>query len=208
VFVFAHVGITLGAAVAVAGLVESVKSRSATRWLQTQPSSGPGGPAGESGSSFFLERWVDVLGKFIDLRLLAIGSMMPDIIDKPLGFFVLGGGRSIAHSLVVTLLVLVVGLFMNLNYKRTAVLAVALGMISHLILDAMWARPEVFLWPLYGLSFPGGPAHGYLQEWVTTLKTNPSVYFTECLGLLFLGVILGVLGAKKKLVPVLKRGRL
>ena len=44
----------------------------------------------------------------IDYRLVLLGSMLPDIIDKPLGGFIfkdaLGSGRIYAHTLIFLLL--------------------------------------------------------------------------------------------------------
>jgi inner membrane protein len=54
------------------------------------------------------------LASKIDYRAVLIGSMLPDIIDKPLGLWVLhdeyGGGRSFFHTLLFALLLLLAGM--------------------------------------------------------------------------------------------------
>jgi inner membrane protein len=208
VFLFAHVGLTLGAAVVITGLIETGRGVLSRRRLAPQSAAASNKMAGDTVNRFPLTSWVERLGEFLDLRFLVLGSLLPDIIDKPLGAFLFGDGRIFTHSLMATLLVLVTGYFLYINYKRTAVLAVACGMAAHLVLDSMWASPPVFLWPLYGWGFPAGTRGSYLHVWVTTLTTNPSVYLTEGAGLAIIGIVLGILGSTRKLFPVLKKGRL
>jgi inner membrane protein len=205
-FFFGHVGITLGAAIAVQGLIDS--GRELVRRRQTQLAlAGPGTSSGP-GSSFSIVRWTESLGKSLDLRLLALGSMLPDIIDKPVGIFLFGEGRVFTHSLLVTLLVLITGLYLFLNYRKKALLAVALGMAGHLVLDSMWTNPRVFLWPWYGWGFPAGVRASYLSAWLNSLIHVPGVYVPEAIGLLVLVVMAAALSARREFMLVLKRGRL
>jgi len=146
------------------------------------------------------------MGRFLDLRLLVFGSMLPDIIDKPLGIILFGEGRIFTHSLIVTLLVLLTGVFIYFNYKHTAVLAVACGMACHLILDFMWLTPDIFLWPLYGWAFPIGERTSYLLMWLSDLVSDPGIYLTELAGLIILALLAAVLVNKKKLWILLKTG--
>jgi inner membrane protein len=212
-FLFGHIGITLGAAVAVTGVISTCRGSMARRRLQTQPAAACdraqnlGGLTGSDVSAFSPAAWVESLGKFLDLRLLVLGALLPDIIDKPLGMFLFGDGRTVAHSLIVTLLVLLTGVFLNINYRRTAVLAVACGMAAHLILDSIWASPAVFLWPLYGWAFPAGERTSYLSVWLTTLTTVPSAYLSEGIGLLIMVALAGVVARKKKLLTLFVTGR-
>jgi hypothetical protein len=39
---------------------------------------------------------------------------------------------------------------------RRAWIGLPIGMLMHLVLDGIWARPEVFWWPFLGWSFPAG----------------------------------------------------
>jgi len=207
-FLFGHIGITLGAAVAVTGVISTGREVVKRRKLPAQPAAGSAGLPDSAGSAFSPAAWVESLGKYFDLRLLVLGALLPDIIDKPLGLFLFGDGRIFTHSLIVTLLVLLTGMFLNINYRRTAVLAVACGMAAHLILDSIWSSPAVFLWPLYGWGFPAGERTGYLSEWLKTLTTVPSAYFSEGIGLLILVALAGVVARKKKLLALFVTGRL
>ena len=71
---------------------------------------------------------------------LALGTQFPDLVDKPLAwtFGVLPNGRSLAHSLViaVVLLALLVVLFRRLN-RGTVATAFAVGYLTHLFGDAL-----------------------------------------------------------------------
>ncbi|WP_196769050.1 metal-dependent hydrolase [Neomoorella thermoacetica] len=60
--------------------------------------------------------------ELIDYRLVLIGSMLPDIIDKPLGGVIfketLGNGRIYAHTLVFLLFAWAAGLLWWRRYRR------------------------------------------------------------------------------------------
>lgn len=103
------------------------------------------------------------------LFLLAVagGALLPDLIDKPVGFALgyPGGGRLVAHSLlfalVLTSLSFPVNRFLKPRFKSWDKLAeyvpfIVFGMWIHLVLDRIWEDPETFLWPAYGWSFPTG----------------------------------------------------
>jgi hypothetical protein len=84
----------------------------------------------------------------------AFGAILPDLIDKPVGFVLLpgiiGDGRFLFHSLPVAGVVLAAG--MALWYRRgyVPVLAAGIGILSHQFLDAMWKQPVGWLDPLLG----------------------------------------------------------
>ncbi|MBX0325413.1 metal-dependent hydrolase [Halomicroarcula sp. F13] len=73
---------------------------------------------------------------------LAVGTQFPDLVDKPLGWTlgVLPSGRAGAHSLLIALPLLVV-LWWHLDSRhgRTAVAGFALGYLSHLAGDGIYA---------------------------------------------------------------------
>jgi inner membrane protein len=118
------------------------------------------------------------------MTLVALGSMLPDIIDKPLGCFIFGSasnGRIYAHTLLFLMVLMVLAFF---NPKVTWL---AGGVLAHLFLDQMWSSPVILLWPLLG-SFPlHDPLSlsGYLELLLIGLK-NPGVYIPEILGLAYL----------------------
>jgi inner membrane protein len=118
------------------------------------------------------------------MALVALGSMLPDIIDKPLGCVIFGSaynGRIYAH----TLLFLIVLMFLAIFNPKVAWLAG--GDLAHLCLDQMWSSPTILLWPLLG-SFPlHDPVSlsSYLELLLIGLR-NPDVMIPEILGLAYL----------------------
>lgn len=93
-----------------------------------------------------------------ELAAVIVGTQLPDIIDKPLAwwFSLLPSGRSLAHSLLVAvpLVVVVLAYAWHRSHPEAGV-AFGLGYASHLVGDAYVAviywRPEeltFLLWPL------------------------------------------------------------
>lgn len=116
----------------------------------------------------------------VDFRLVLLGSILPDLIDKPLGAILHLDARLWAHSLLFLGAIFVVSLLPALRGLRW----VGFGDAVHLLVDLMWQQPMVAVWPLLGLAFPAGEQSfgGYLQ----VLLTDPYVQFGEIVG----GVIL------------------
>ena len=124
--------------------------------------------------------------KRIDLAFLAVGSMLPDIIDKPLGFLIFGTmnhGRIFAH----TLLFLLVLAALAVSIRDIRLTSLGAGVLIHLALDSMWSSPVILLWPLLG-SFPPADyidALSYVQMLLQGLR-DPGILVPECLGLGYL----------------------
>ena len=120
------------------------------------------------------------------LGFVLLGSMLPDIIDKPLGELRFGTpamGRTIAHTLLFLLLLGMAAYY--LSDLRLASLAG--GVMAHLLLDFMWDSPRTLLWPLLG-AFPRAPnlsIQDYLQALLQGLG-DPFVAVPEMLGLAYL----------------------
>ncbi len=116
----------------------------------------------------------------VDFRLVLLGSILPDLIDKPLGAILHLDARLWAHSLLFLAILLALSLWPALRGLRW----VGFGDAVHLLVDLMWQQPMVALWPLLGVAFPAGEQSfgGYLQ----ILLTDPYVQFGEIVG----GIIL------------------
>ncbi len=90
----------------------------------------------------------------------ALGSLLPDLIDKPLGFLIsgtVGFGRIYAHTLLFLGVLLLAGAALWRGSSRRAgllVITVAAGVLSHQLLDAMWFEPAAWYWPLFGPFLP------------------------------------------------------
>jgi membrane-bound metal-dependent hydrolase YbcI (DUF457 family) len=106
------------------------------------------------GLAFFIPR----LKIVIDPRYLAIGALLPDLVDKPLGRIIfassLANGRIIGHTLLFSFLLLLAGLYLYEKRRDIRVTALATGSFFHLFEDQMWIQPRTFFWPLRGFGFP------------------------------------------------------
>ena len=88
-----HAGITLGAATLVAGVM---KSRHSSQIMKVS--------------------WFALLSSYVDIRLLLLGSLLPDIIDKSVGqvFFreTFASGRIFSHTLLFLIIITGVGFYL------------------------------------------------------------------------------------------------
>jgi len=165
------------------------------------------------GVTMFIARFV-FRDPDMDLRLVAAGSLLPDVIDKPIGSIFFNGTfethRLFSHTLVfpVILLIVVVAATRRGRARRKALLAVVIGATVHLILDAAWVGHEAFLWPFFGWGFPpiADSAFGPLLH---RMVTDPLVWAGEATGLAYL-VFLGMkrLGSKDEVRGFLSTGRI
>ena len=82
----------------------------------------------------------------VDYRLLAVGSIVPDVIDLP------GRHAHWAHSLTVAVGTLALVMLVTAGRKpiRRLLLAVPIGMLMHLVWDGAFASTKVFWWPFAG----------------------------------------------------------
>ena len=148
---------------------------------------------------------------FVDYRLLLVGSMLPDILDKPLGVYLLAdeisNGRIFGHTLLFTLILLGSGLFLFLRRARPGLLVVALGVVFHVVLDQMWKTPETLLWPLFGFVFSRYPVESWLPNIFENLVSNPAVFIPEIIGAMLLAAFFISIMRKGRLAEFIKTGR-
>lgn len=107
----------------------------------------------------------------LDFRLIALGSMLPLLIDLPFG------AQSYAHTLLAAVLVLTVTMLATIGrgrrLRRRRALGLAIGWFSALVLAGSWMHQELFWWPAFGAARPSFPL---LAPW-------PVVIGEELLGL-------------------------
>ena len=172
--ILGHAGITLGAATLLAGAINSRRSPQSTK-----------------------VSWFTSLSSYIDIRVLLIGSMLPDIIDKPVGcyFFreTFSNGRIFGHTLLFLVVIAAAGYILYGLRRRVWLLTLAAGTFVHLILDEMWQSPLTLFWPFLGFTFEREEFTDWLLDMLQSLLYFPAVYLPELVGLavlLWFGLIL------------------
>ncbi len=127
----------------------------------------------------------------MDLRWVLFGSVLPDLIDKPIGSLlfhdVFGTHRLFAHAVVfpVVLLAIVMLATRRGTTGRKAAIAVVIGCFVHLLLDGVWTNPEAFLWPLFGIEFPEVAGSAFFTL-IGNMMRSPFMWAGEAVGLAYL----------------------
>lgn len=120
--------------------------------------------------------FIPQLGIFIDPAYLVIGSLLPDLIDKPLGTLIfpaaLANGRTITHTLLFSFALFLTGLYLYWKTGDVRVFTLASGTFFHLLEDRMWKAPRTLLWPLIGWRFRKSPRHTGLRYLYILLKRS------------------------------------
>jgi hypothetical protein len=83
-----------------------------------------------------------------DYRLLAVGAVLPDIIDWPTGW-------RLMHSVLTSIVLLALVMLASLGRKpyRKLLLGLPIGTFLHLVFDGAFANTEMFWWPIGGWEF-------------------------------------------------------
>ena len=148
----------------------------------------------------------------IDLRVLVVGSMLPDIIDKPLGQIILrdslNNGRIYSHTLLFLILLTLAGLWLYHSRRQLWIGLLAWGTLMHLLLDEVWLTPATLFWPLLGHGFPW--LEGTVPEWIGNmfreLFSNQAVFIPELVGFIILVIFAIVLFRRHTLRLFLRNG--
>jgi inner membrane protein len=186
---FGHIGITLGAAAVAAQAVSRCKSSENKK-----------------------ESWFAPLARCVDIRLLLIGSELPDIIDKPIGhiFFAdtFHNGRIFAHTLLFFLVLAVIGLYLYKRHKQVWMLTIAAGVFMHLLLDFMWQTPGTFFWPAYGFRFYRYELEGWIGNIFRSLLESPITFIFEITGFIIFIWFTVWLISKNRLGDFIRHGKI
>jgi inner membrane protein len=202
-----HVGITLAAA----ALVQKVFALRATSQNEVEPAGEIAesyGPPPVSSPKPGRARLIDS----IDWRLVIVGSMLPDIIDKPVGTAIFAhtfeNGRIFTHTLLVALILLATGLYLYHRRQKAWLLVIALSLGFHLVLDQMWREPRTLLWPFMGWAFPRYDVHNWLSRTIERFQTEPATYVPEIIGTIIVVSLLLYLLFKGGVLSFIKTGRI
>ena len=106
----------------------------------------------------------------------AVGSLLPDLVDKPLGHIIfaeLGNGRIFFHSLTICIAIALLGVVLMWRWRHPGLLFIAAGMLSHQLADAMWTQPRSWYWPVFG-GFPPKYNPNYFANMLDIEISSPS----------------------------------
>jgi len=102
----------------------------------------------------------DSLATRFDYRLILLGLVVPDLIDKPLGVWLLrdalSNGRVFAHTLLFGVLLLAVGVYVYIRRRNLSLLCLSFGNIAYLGLDEMWLNSGTLFWAAIWLELREG----------------------------------------------------
>lgn len=189
---FAHTGITFGVAVLLANLIPNSRfSRNEGCRAIPQREHHPGVTA-DSNHYHDKPSWFRSLTRYADPRVILVGSLLPDIIDKPLGFLsaTFSNGRTVSHTLLFLVLLSLIGLYLYRVRGRGWLLVLSFGTLMHLILDQMWRTPATLLWPFAGISFERVSIDLTHVHWEPSMFyapfLDPQVYIPEIVGAVIL----------------------
>lgn len=163
------------------------------------------------GIFFVLGIFIPKLRTIINPGYLAIGAILPDLLDKPIGEVIFAStfsnGRIIGHTLLFSLLLFLAGLYIYERRNDIRVLSLSAGSFLHIFEDQMRSDPQTFLWPLFGWSFPRDSRDYVGVEHLIKMLIESfhieflSTHVTEILAILtgvVIGVILVLYWSKKK----------
>jgi inner membrane protein len=136
----------------------------------------------------------------IDYRFVIIGSILPDLIDKPMNILVdhTLSGRMYAHTLLFSAILLLIGMVHNFKYINVFILGLCC-LVHIILLDGMWLDPKVFLFPLYGINLTGGN-HYINIPYISAIYTS-SAY-------LIIGEILGIFILYKYIKDIIYKNKI
>ncbi len=144
----------------------------------------------------------------IDYRIVLLGSLLPDILDKPSWLFafsdIFPSGRSYGHTFLFNLLLFVWGLIM-IKYKQSWLLIISLSSIIHLILDQVWDNPVTLWWPLLGPFHRTEPT-GWLPNIIHAASSDSGIYIPEIIGLIIILSLGCRLLVSKNIINFLRTG--
>ena len=206
---FGHVGITLASVAIGFGLIGKLRhgiTEDSVEDISLTSDSSPSNTEPGSKKSFFRS-----LANHVDIRFLFVGSMLPDIIDKPVGIYLFretfSSGRIFSHTLLFLVLLAVVGLLIRSYSGKTWGLALSIGTLFHLVLDQMWRTPKTLFWPIFGIAFERVETTYWLGNILQALLSEPEVYAPEIIGLIAFVWFTWELLRHRAIIKFLKQGR-
>lgn len=136
--------------------------------------------------------------------MLLVGALIPDIVDTPIGLLFYGQLHSVrlfTHGLLLAAAVMVIVVMTTRRGRpRKMWMPLAIGLLLHVLLDAMWLDPETLWWPLLGWSFsPAGPTS--VSGYIGSVLGDSKVWLGEAIGLgylIYLGFAANLVDPEKR----------
>ncbi len=145
----------------------------------------------------------------IDFRLIALFAILPDIIDKTIGYVIFRGtlnnGRLFSHTLLFLIIFCVIFFLIIGSYWWVY----SFPIITHQLFDTLWFSPELWFWPGYGWSFKALDINVW-EHWYSALINDPFIISTEIMGFIIIVIIIVhfKIYIRKNFIYGLKTGRL
>lgn len=130
----------------------------------------------------------------VDTRALILGALLPNLIDKPIALLIAPAAfdttRIYGHTLLAALVVLTLSVLLTRRstLQRKRAVALSVGMLIHLLTDAMWTVPETLFWPAFGFDFPPAAADT-LTGLFRQFASDPIAIGLELIGLAYLAYL-------------------
>ncbi len=133
----------------------------------------------------------------VPVLVVLFGSLFPDLVDKPLAWYVgiLPTGRTLAHSLLVLVPLCTVVYLVSRYYDRVEYgIAFAIGALSHSLVDALpvlWddeATGDFLLWPYWSVELYDESGPPTVTELLVESLSQP--YFLSEFVLLAIALVL------------------
>jgi membrane-bound metal-dependent hydrolase YbcI (DUF457 family) len=125
---------------------------------------------------------------------VGLGAILPDIIDKLIGRVLfsesIANGRIIAHTIIFSLFLFLIGFYLYRRSKDARILYMSGAAFIHIIEDRMWSLPQIFFWPLYGWKFPHGTQENSWIDYFLDIFRNS---VTPVLSLDFISEVVGII---------------
>jgi LexA-binding, inner membrane-associated putative hydrolase len=94
----------------------------------------------------------------IDYRLVALGSLLPDMVDRAVrAVSTRKWSRDqhlVGHTLLLNAPVVLAGITLAKHHQDARLLGFGAAAVSHLVVDPVIRSPRTLLWPLLGIGFP------------------------------------------------------
>ena len=118
----------------------------------------------------------------LNLIIAVFCSVLPDLVDKPLSIFGIGGGRYIGHTLLFTVLVTLAFSLWKRRYGLTAFT----GLTSHLLLDLNAPIPWFYPFLDYDFSTIKSNFRDWINEYIDFSRLGTELLIITLVGLIAL----------------------